>query len=683
MNPWHIRMPDSATEVASPPPPHNAKRRGNGWQNCVREDIEQATKALALVQKRKAELLGNDGVSEGSTYRAPVSAPQRAMAFYASVSERARFLDARPTTALWPHQTRGVAFMQQREAEGSPNGGIIAYKMRLGKTLMIGAHILEDLQARVRAGGERFGHPTLLLTPPLALDTIAGQIEKHFGPPGQCALNAVVISAQHPFVAQSMNWAQELLGSYDLIITPYSLLAALYRRKRGNGEDDVMKALPASSNGPTLLDFRYRRVVADEAHVFCNQDIQLFQTVMSLEAESRWFVTGTPIRNAVSDLLSPLTFLRVPEPLPALDSEDFRTLLHRLMIRHFDGEEATMSSQPVDDQVVRLEFATAIEQRLYAQVQTHTQLMLRDTRSTAATRMLALILRLRQICTDPHLVVAAAGASMREHYVFEQYGAGTWSVDSFLQDAIAANFLAASWLPDDPRRSLITRSAWDEETLEGAMERLVPLVATKVRYIFEYFEKFIEGSDEKLVVFSSWASFLERLARLFELRTRLRGGGQSPHLLVHGKVDHRPELFHAFQNDEARRVLLLTTGTGGVSLDLTRANHAILVDLWFNPFTVAQALARLLGVNQTRPVHVRRLCICGTIDEQILQLAETKRRLEDILVPANDDESADAEEPPPVPADETAIIIAWLLEQGQGTKKEETNSLKRKQRDWE
>jgi SWI/SNF-related matrix-associated actin-dependent regulator of chromatin subfamily A3 len=697
MNPWQTPSsspPSSSTEfdddvfrrhqIALGSPRRIAQRRGYGWYDCVRKDAEQATKALTNVKKRQAESIV--AVHSGLSYRAPPSAPQRAMAFYMSPSERRRFLEFRSMTVLWPHQERGMAFMRQREQEGAPSGGIIAYKMRAGKTLMIGAHILEDLQRHVRAGGQRFGQPTLFLTPPQALDTIAGQIEQHFGPPGQSALNAVVISSQHPFMAQSMNWAQELIGTYDLIITSYSFLSALYRRRRGSKTkataDDIGKALP-SSDGPTLLDFRYRRVIADEAHVFCNQDIQLFRAVRMLKAGSRWFVTGTPIRNAAADLLSPLAFLRVPEPIPALDSSAFHDLLHRLMIRHFD-DEVTPSppglAASVDDVVVRLDFATAIEQRLYTQAQTHTQLLLRSSRTTAATRTLSLILRLRQICVDPHLVAAVASPIMLENYVFEQYGAATWSVDSFLQDAIAAHALVASSLPNDPRRALIAKGGYDEAALDAAIDRIVPLVATKVRYIFEYYEQVIERTDEKLVIFSSWASFLERLARLFELRARLRGDGPSPHLLVHGKVERRTELFHAFQTDETHRVLLLTTGTGGVSLDLTRANHAILADLWFNPFTEAQALARLQGVNQSRPVHVRRLCIHGTIDEQILLLAESKRRLEDILNPTaakDEDDTAAATTVSLIPADSTALLVAWILDQGQ------ERPLKRKQREWD
>lgn len=652
MNPWHsspTSSPLSEATATSPEREQVLRRRGSGWRDCLRKDAEHAAERLAAIRERQLAANAVPSVA-GSTYRVPPSTTQRAMTFYASKRERRRFLTARPLTPLWPHQKDGVDFMRRREQEGAPCGGIIAYKMRAGKTLMIGAHILEDLQALVRAGEQRFGQPTLFLTPPQALQTIAGQIAQHIGP----SLNTVVISSQDHDADEDM---LELVGSADLIITSYSHLATLHRRR------------PTTKT--TLLTLRYRRVVADEAHVFCNQDIQLFQVVMRLEAYARWFVTGTPIRNAVADLLSPLAFLRVPTPLPALESAAFRELLHRIMIRHYDGAGGDDS---VDDVVVRLDFASAIEQRLYKQAQTHTQMLLRNTRSSSGA--LALILRLRQICVDPHLIAGVASASMHENYVFERYGSATWSADSFLQDAMAARDLAdATSLPDDPRRRFL--AADTVETLEAAMDRIVPLVATKILYIFKYYETFVERTNEKLVIFSSWAGFLKRLARLFDLRARLRGEEASPYLLVHGKVDRREELFHAFQTDNAHRVLLLTTGTGGVSLDLTRANHAILVDLWFNPFVISQAISRLFGVNQTRPVHIRRLCIRGTIDEQILQLAEAKSRLEDILVPASSSTRPDDDEAAatPIPDDSMALLVAWILNQQTEGKE---NALKRK-----
>jgi SNF2 family DNA or RNA helicase len=696
-NPWLAVGEDPATEVASSPDAEEddgdlcpsplsrtiimqsqrraAQRHGYGWFKCVQTDARLASARLAsaLLQQKAIRA----GASDTDSRRRVAASPlQRAMGYYNSAEERQRFLHARPLTTLWSHQALGVDFMRRREREGAPAGGIIAYEMRAGKTLMIVAAVLEELQAHVRAGGRRFGQPTLFLAPPQAIQTIADQIEQHFGPAETRALNVAVLSTQRPFVAQ-MNWAQELLGSYDLIVTSYSLLTASYHRRFGGGGDDGSDGsdLPFDALAPelTLLDLKYRRVVADEAHVFCNQDTQLFRAVMTLDAQFRWFVTGTPIRNAAEDLLSPLAFLRVPRPLPPLESAEMRALLARIMIRRI---ETPRPSSGGDDLVVRLSFATAVERRFYEDAQAHTRLLLRG-RALRKAQQITLILRLRQLCADPHLLSSVASASLRDKYVFERYGADTWSAESCLQDMLMKEALDPNCALADPRRKLV--DACPPERLASIFERLVPLVATKVEYILDYYDRCIAGTDEKLVIFSSWANFLERIGSIFEARANLKHAS-SPHLIVHGKTSYRDRDAHfaAFNSDPGRSVLMLTFGTGGVSLDLTRANHVIIADLWFNPYTEEQALARLRGVNQKRPVHIRRLCIRDTVDEKILLLAEKKRGLSRLLQSTPDERQED-DAPAVIPADSMALLVAWIL--GQKTAAGARPSLKRKRED--
>lgn len=51
-----------------------------------------------------------------------------------------------------------------------------------GKTLGALLHTLRAAQARVRAGGSRFGHPTLVVVPSQLLHQWEEQIRTHFAP---------------------------------------------------------------------------------------------------------------------------------------------------------------------------------------------------------------------------------------------------------------------------------------------------------------------------------------------------------------------------------------------------------------------------------------------------------------------------------------------------------------------
>lgn len=63
---------------------------------------------------------------------------------------------------------------------------------------------------------------------------------------------------------------------------------------------------------------------------------------------------------------------------------------------------------------------------------------------------------------------------------------------------------------------------------------------------------------------------------------------------------------------------------GGVALNLTCANRAIQVDLWWNKALEEQANGRIYRIGQTKPTHFVRLLTKGTIDERVAKLQQEK-----------------------------------------------------------
>lgn len=638
-------------------PRRGPARKGFGWYRCLKGDTQQAIEQLERIT---AERLSRAAVPSSTAHPPrPARIIEKAMAYYDSPAVRRAFLSARSTTPLWVTQQAGVAFMAKHE-QGNGVGAIIAEKMRKGKTLMIASYVLTELQERVRRGERRFGAPTLFVVPSQAVKTVVGQIYEHFGAAATCPLNVVVISSKHP-LGDQVDAFQDLFGACDVIVTTYDTLVASYRRDK--------KAAPAAPRA-SLLSIQYHRVVADEAHVFCNQTNQYFTVMMSLVARFRWYVTGTPIRNSVNDLVAPLIFLRLPGPVPRVYDPGFKAFLHAVMLRSRDAHP-----EEVDDQVVMLDFRSSSERRLYACIQHHTRDTLHQQPSTE-TQKLALILRLRQVCAEPHLLHGTTDLDLesRVHlYPMRRTAA------AYLKDCFAAQDLAPGNLRyrlHDRRRSVMDKL--DERGVERLHRRIIPFVCTKARYVLDYLDTHVTPAGEKLVVFSSWAGYLALLGRVLTRRSKLRGDATTPHIIVHGKVDGREELFTRFREDPTKSVLLLTFGTGGVSLDLTCANHVITPDLWFNPYTEDQAIARLKGVRQTRPIHIRRLVVRDTIDEKILLLSKTKRQYENWLLSDKPDAPApDPDDMATVCTQNTAsILVEWIM--NNKAREEDAISKKRK-----
>ena len=96
-----------------------------------------------------------------------------------------------------------------------------------------------------------------------------------------------------------------------------------------------------------------------------------------------------------------------------------------------------------------------------------------------------------------------------------------------------------------------------------------------------------------------------------------------PHQFLHGgtPVREREAMVRRFQAGEVP-VFLLSLKAGGTGLNLTRADHVIHVDRWWNPAVEEQATDRAYRIGQTRPVQVHRMITRGTIEEKIAELLD-------------------------------------------------------------
>ncbi|GAA1950446.1 DEAD/DEAH box helicase [Nocardioides panacihumi] len=110
-----------------------------------------------------------------------------------------------------------------------------------------------------------------------------------------------------------------------------------------------------------------------------------------------------------------------------------------------------------------------------------------------------------------------------------------------------------------------------------------------------------------------------------------------PHLFLHGgtPVRERERMVAAFQDapdGQGVPVFLLSLKAGGTGLNLTRADHVVHVDRWWNPAVEDQATDRAYRIGQTKPVQVHRLVMRGTLEERIALLLDQKRSLAEAVL---------------------------------------------------
>jgi superfamily II DNA or RNA helicase len=146
----------------------------------------------------------------------------------------------------------------------------------------------------------------------------------------------------------------------------------------------------------------------------------------------------------------------------------------------------------------------------------------------------------------------------------------------------------------------------------------------------------LELLDELLdTILSEGASVLVftqyvQMARLIERHLAARGVSSQ---FLHGgtPVGEREAMVQRFQDGEMP-VFLLSLKAAGTGLNLTRAEHVVHYDRWWNPAVEAQATDRAYRIGQTQPVQVHRLIAEGTIEDRIAEMLVRKRKVADAVL---------------------------------------------------
>jgi SNF2 family DNA or RNA helicase len=100
-----------------------------------------------------------------------------------------------------------------------------------------------------------------------------------------------------------------------------------------------------------------------------------------------------------------------------------------------------------------------------------------------------------------------------------------------------------------------------------------------------------------------------------------------PHEYLTGQSKNRAASVNEFQNNGNVRVFLISLKAGGTGLNLTEADYVYLVDPWWNPAVENQAIDRVYRIGQNKNVIAVRLICPDTIEEKIMKLQESKRKL--------------------------------------------------------
>ena len=91
-------------------------------------------------------------------------------------------------------------------------------------------------------------------------------------------------------------------------------------------------------------------------------------------------------------------------------------------------------------------------------------------------------------------------------------------------------------------------------------------------------------------------------------------------------------MVEAFQGEDYVPYMVISVKAGGTGLNLTKANHVIHFDRWWNPAVENQATDRAFRIGQQKDVIVHKLVCEGTIEEKIDAMIDSKKELAENVI---------------------------------------------------
>jgi SNF2 family DNA or RNA helicase len=156
----------------------------------------------------------------------------------------------------------------------------------------------------------------------------------------------------------------------------------------------------------------------------------------------------------------------------------------------------------------------------------------------------------------------------------------------------------------------------------------IPGRSGKLTRLTEMTEEMMEVGDHALIFtqFAEMGAILQRYLQETFGREVLFLHGGSP-------KKHRDQMVERFQtHDDGPFLFILSLKAGGTGLNLTRANHVIHFDRWWNPAVENQATDRAFRIGQTKNVEVHKFICAGTLEEKIDEMIERKKEVAERVI---------------------------------------------------
>lgn len=363
-------------------------------------------------------------------------------------------------------------------------------------------------------------------------------------------------------------------------------------------------------NGAKLL--QYDLIIVDEAHRMQNPKTRLHMSLNKCSCNRRVLLTGTPLQN---NILEYYYMIRLLRPSLVTDLTEFKrcyaTPIKKGSLENATNEECVIARKKIN---VLTKLFEGVVDRKTAEFLHRSLPQMREYKCTYEAplpKVMYLGQQWKVVDTVTHTqqqiqckdLAKAIKRRKSDEVTFtqkqlEDMNVPTLSVKSYIKVGydcfapIPPNFM-------DFMHRTMTESK-----------------STKIKLCL----KLIKNIDTKdqIIVFSSRKDVLHRIkVKLLEL-------GQTSDVMTGDDSEkNRSDIVTRFQSGEFR-ILCMTKQVGGMGLNLTKANHILILNPSWNPAEDTQACYRCYRLGQLKQVFIYRFVVKDSIEENIWRLSAHK-----------------------------------------------------------
>lgn len=345
---------------------------------------------------------------------------------------------------------------------------------------------------------------------------------------------------------------------------------------------------------PPLSRVKWHRIVLDESHALRNSGGNWAHLCNGLQSEYRWCMTGTPMAKDVKEIYGQLKFVLGDSPTigssksfidKVSDPAYCYRLLKSTMIMHgknqvYYGEKLLADLPAIKSFHIKVPF-TATERASYATLHASIKAQFAAAKDwDSVTRLLSIMNPIRRAC--------AFGVSNSN------------SVES-----------------EAKRIKLEVKNNPGMKPSEIKPTHTFTTSYSKITYLLKHLKKSLEDApDSKALIFTSFSHGVEVVKRALQ-------NEDIPTVVLVGvggtQQETRRKALEKFNEDDITKVFLMSIRSGGVGINITRANLVYILEPNLNSALEKQAIGRVHRMGQTREVKIFRLIMTDSIEQKVLQ----------------------------------------------------------------